>query len=73
MPSGILLFLARHKGSYTNVVAALSGTLAQLNLTGLHTLIAVAELPAAATPSDSPIPNVSLGSVRNFCLSLARA
>ncbi len=55
MPSSILLLLARHKGSYTNVVAVLSSTLAQLNLTGLHTLVAVAELPAAATTPDSPI------------------
>ena len=55
MPSSILLLLARHKGSYTNVVAVLSSTLAQLNFTGLHTLIAVAELPAATATSDSPI------------------
>ena len=55
MPSSILLLLARHKGSYTNVVAVLSSTLAQLNFTGLHTLIAVAELPATATTPDSPI------------------
>ena len=57
----ILLFLVRHKGSYTNVVAVLSGTLAQLTLSGLHTLIAVAELPAAAATPDRPDPNVFIG------------
>ncbi len=55
MPSSILSLFARHKGSYTNVVAVLSSTLAQFNLTGLHTLIAVAELPAASATPDSPI------------------
>ena len=55
MPSSILSLFARHKGSYTNVVAVLSSTLAQFNLTGLHTLIAVAELPAASATLDSPI------------------
>ena len=55
MPICILFFLVNHKGSYTNVVAALSVALAEHTWLGLHALLAIAESPTASAATDSPI------------------
>jgi tellurite resistance protein TerC len=55
MPNCALLSLAIYKGSYTNVVAALSVALAEHTWTGLHALLAIAESSTASAAPDSPI------------------